>query len=446
MVTIYINNQRADFFGSLTIKKDNPLLAKFDVEPTEHTYTLTLPTTATNAKIFSLIQHTLATPQKLPARIEVDGVQVLEGSCNVQLWSENGYSVYFSGIAPYEDANISPIKKMLGDTRLLGDILTFEPQLDIPNGVGEYSGYNGNVVAGDANTFFLNKDNELVEGVVTSNVCFNAKYLIDNIAEYYGIEIDDIPAFGDLFLCQLGEKDVYPETFEGVVRYKVRLQTSVPKLTPMQLLTNVASACGYKMRVDYKNNRITFASLNYIPHGYTSINSNLASINYNSTPIEGVVKFKEIPPLKYKNEQGVELQRQYSTDDKVIIGVDGSKKFFDNMLSKMIVPTDTAFPNAVIMPVNYDDKDDRFENIALVGYDADNKYIVAPNCEMGNLELWQAIANRHTSIKLTARINPIQFTTLNMWQPIYVDNIGKVFIKSISFKSDGESDIEGYLY
>jgi hypothetical protein len=446
MVTIYINNQLADFFGSLTIKKDNPLLAKFDVEPTEHTYTLTLPTTATNAKIFSLIQHTLATPQKLPARIEVDGVQVLEGSCNVQSWSKSGYSVYFSGIAPYEDANISPIKKMLGDTRLLGDILTFEPQLEIPNGVGEYSGYNGNVVAGDANTFFLNKDNELVEGVVTSNVCFNVKYLIDNIAEYYGIEIDNIPVFGNLFVCQLGEKDVYPETFEGVVRYKVRLQTSVPKLTPMQLLTNVASACGYKMRVNYKNNRITFASLNDIPHEYTSINSNLTSINYNSTPVEGVVKFKEVPSLKYKNEQGVELQRQYSTDDKVIIGVDDSKKFFDNMLSKMIVPAGTAFPNAVIMPVNYDDKDDRFENIALVGYDADNKYIVAPNCDMGNLELWQAIANRHTSIKLTARINPIQFTTLNIWQPIYVDNVGKIFVKSISFKSDGESDIEGYLY
>ena len=79
--------------------------------------------TATNAKIFSLIQHTLATPKKLSAHIEIDGVQVLDGSCNVQSWSESGYSVYFSGIAPYEDVNISPIKKMLGDAWIDNDRL-----------------------------------------------------------------------------------------------------------------------------------------------------------------------------------------------------------------------------------------------------------------------------------------------------------------------------------
>lgn len=450
MVTIYINNQRADFFGSLTIKKDNPLLAKFDIEPTEHTYTLTLPTTATNAKIFSLIQHTLATPQKLQARIEVDGVQVLEGSCNVQSWSDSGYSVYFSGIAPYEDASISPIKKMLGDMRLLGELLETDKDW-YPNGIYIENYHTGvfirendtpAVVVSSVLQGYVDAEQSApyIYNTILSNFVFNCNYLCNKIANAYGFKLELSSNLDNVFVYV---NDVARLKFVGEKYYAP--EKSLPNLTAKAFLQNIAIACGCRINIDLRENKITFIDLENTEYTASKLQVNSYSLNWaNDFANVGEIKYKDIEEDKVERGQ-TEFVMQYSSKNSTFIE-SVEKKLHELPFSYPILKDDS-----IVVPLRRDEKDDKPKDMWLVSYNENDTYLSTPPQGVslnlsGKFQLLKNIANRHTALKLTARINPIQFTTLNLWQPIYVDNIGKVFVKSISFKSDGESDIEGYLY
>lgn len=454
MIAIYINNKLADYFGDLTIKKDNPLFANFDKEPTEHTYTLTLPVTATNAKIFALIQHTLATPKKLPARIEVDGVQVLDGSCNVQSWSESGYSVYFSGIAPYEDANISPIKKMLGDTRLLGDVIEIADQRELTGSLGDVGAYLNYtylgktlpaVVSADTYGWRARTSNEVGAIFNRSNVTFAIGYILQRIAGVYGIRIDEVALFADLMVMQYGTKHTYDEVFEGGVIEKVVLRESLPKLTPKQFIENVAILMGGKMKVDYHNNRISFTLLDATATPTTQLSADINTINYQDALAINSVKFADIKPFEYKykneNDDEVEIIKQYSIENSISFG-EGDKQSKSYTLP-FSLPNINA--NIVVTPLVYEEDDERLANIIICRY-ADYSLTSADIDLSDDFGLWNKVTDRHTSIKFSARITPIQLTTLDLWKPVFVDNIGNVYIKSISYKSGGESDVEGYLY
>ncbi len=433
MIDIFINNQKADFFGSLTIKKDNPLFSNFDAEPTEHTYTLTLPTTATNAKIFSLVQHTLATPQKLPARIEIDGVQVLEGSCNVQSWSDSGYSVYFSGIAPYEDVNISPIKKMLGDTRMISDILSFG-SIRVDSGDTAGSIDNGLILG----LVYAYTEGENVE-LITSNVAFSIPLLIQRIANYYGINIQQLDSLADYYIVCAGKPSVRIENFQGIPLYYIDIDKSVPKIKAKELIESVVSAFGYKIKIDYINKYISFYSLDDFKTSSVAISHSKCSINFNDDiPIVGKFNFAQYNDFEISTDDG-KKKYPYTTLNNIEIS-NGTAKY-DNRLSVMQMRN-----NVIIMPRDKEGEEDK-ELIALCRIASSDIYTLTMNSyAIPEFKLYKNIASRKMKLKLTSQLNPIQFTTLNMWRPIYLDNIGSVFINSINFKSDGESEIEAYLY
>ena len=119
MINIYINNERADFFGSLSIKKDNALFTAPNVEPSAHTYTLTFPMTDANVNIFGLAQYTLNKPTEYPARIEVDGVNVFNGSCIITSIKKDSYSVYFTEVIHGGQG----VKAMLTEERTLNEVI-----------------------------------------------------------------------------------------------------------------------------------------------------------------------------------------------------------------------------------------------------------------------------------------------------------------------------------
>ena len=269
MIEIYINNQRADYFGDLTIKKDNPLFSKFDVEPTEHTYTLTLPTTATNAKIFSLIQYTLATPQKLPARIEIDGVVVLEGSCNVQSWNDSGYNVYFSGIASYEDSKNNPIKRMLADTTtlpiILNNILGYDNFVKEKNYEGgavffQYKGIDAIARADNADFAYKAINSDVIIDPVfwdKTNFIFSAYFLVDIISDYYGITAIIPQKLQDVWLYVFGSPE-FLDSEDPISPNTYRLSSSAPMWSAKELIFNVATAISNKVHFEFDDNIISF--------------------------------------------------------------------------------------------------------------------------------------------------------------------------------------------
>lgn len=433
MISIYINNQRADYFGDLTIKKDNPLFANFDIEPTEHTYTLTLPTTATNAKIFELIQHTLSTPNKLSARIEIDGVQVLDGSCNVQSWSSGGYSVYFSGIAPYEDANISPIKKMLGDQQLISDMLKFG---SVMSENGDTAGIlKEGMMIGRAYAYIGGENTELI----TTNVAFSLSLLIQSIANYYGINIQQLDEFANHYVVCAGRPSVRNENFEGRPVFFVDVDKSIPRISAKSFVESVASAFGYKIKVDYINSAISFYSIDNFSTSAVEVSHSNYSVDFSKDiPIVGTFNFHQQDPFEVSTDNG-KKEYPYTTLNDVEISKGTAK--YSNKLSIMQMNG-----KGIIMPRDREEDADK-ELIALCTIASTTTYLLAINSySLPNFDLFKKIGDRKTTIKLSASINPLQFKNLDLWHPIYIDNIGSVFIKSISFKSSGESDIEGYLY
>lgn len=433
MINIYINNQLADYFGDLTIKKDNPLFSNFDVEPTEHTYTLTLPTTATNAKIFSLIQYTLATPQKLPARIEVDGVQVLEGSCNVQSWNDSGYNVYFSGVIPYEDIADNSIKKMLADNEFIKNRLSFG---SVMSENGDNAGIvKEGMIIGRAYAYIGGENTELI----TTNVAFSLSLLMQSIANYYGITIQPLDEFTNHYVVCAGRPFVRNENFEGRPVFFVDVDESLPRIRAKVLIESVASAFGYKVKIDYLNNAISFYSLDDFSKLAVAVSHSKYNVEFNQDiPVVGKFNFAQYDAFEISTDEG-KKEYPYTTLNNIEISKGTAK--YSNKLSIMQMSD-----KGIILPRDREEDADK-ELIALCTIASTTTYLLTINSyTLPYFELYKKVGGQKTIIKLSAHINPLQFKNLDMWSPIYIDNVGNVFVKSLSFKSNGESDIEAYLY
>lgn len=481
MIDIYIKGKRADYFGSLTIKKDNPMFSNFDVEPTEHTYTLTLPTTATNVQIFSFLQYTLAKPATLPARIEIDGIPMLEGSCNVQSWDDSGYSVYFSGVIPYEDTADNPIKRMLADERLMNVIFANHKEwtnITNPDKWGDGVLWEGeNIITKTTSKgvvdmfayrqFYYAHTDGVASLSWNPTIGFSIGVMLGLIEKYYRITFNgDFSALKDCFTVTntLGYK--YPTTTIDTPAY---IANRLPKLTIKQYLQGISAMIGCRLKYSFETNIISFVNLNNIKKA-----THLEALNYeldwsSAIGVIGGVEFKNILPMtekKTENVDGVEMEIEtehpLSVELSTTINNEDKKLYtipFANPQSKdgIIILSYDYFKDK--KPVKLKEEQLGYSVIAMVNEqlnvpNSNNKGCFIPPSQgiIGKsqfdekFQIWKNASSRHTTIKLRSRINPVQFSQLDMWSPIHVDNIGNVFIKSINFKSDGESDIEAYLY
>ena len=470
MISIYINNQLADYFGDITIKKDNPLFSNFDKEPTEHTYTLTLPTTATNAKIFSLIQHTLATPKKLSARIEVDGVQVLDGSCNVQSWSESGYSVYFSGIAPYEDANISHIKKMLGDTTTLPIILrnTIDGYDNFANDNGfnkiyltdtDLNGVIYNAVA-KGNNIVLKRENfdMPADDAYAVNFVVSSYFLIKKVAQYYGIKIKSMPNDLKGVWLYVFDKPEWLDSEDMESPNSFRISSSAPMWTAKELLLNMACAISCKIEFDYKANVMSFFDIADFP---TTSTKPLSAESYSldfvpAKSIKGVVKFAQFDQEKeVTDEEGNKLTQIVPfSNTSVAYDINAeeseSEDKKESIYYENIAGIATLQDGKIVAPYPYATNEYYINlkgKVILCEFISNNIYppsIVDNIFKHHPFELYEAI-NARPSIKCKVHLSPLELINVDYWKPVFIENIGNIYIKSISFKSGGESELEGYL-
>lgn len=439
MISIYINDKLADYFGDLTIKKDNPLFAKPDVEPTEHTYTLTLPTTATNADIFSLIQYSLTTPQALSARIEVDGIPVLNGSCIVQSWSNSGYSVYFSGKSA--DTNV---KRLLADTATLQDIISIADTTQTDAGVYLFEGGEDAVVQGYASCVFY-RDGELRTSVVLSNLAFDNNYLIRKIASYYGVTIGTLP---HVYVMQLGKPTTEIRNIGGQMASWTIINKSIPTITAKEFLCNIAFTFGKRMEIDYRNNAIKFTDLS-VASGI-DMKGDIESVEYGSQ-LQGFIDFKEIKPYEYQNTEGEKNNVKYSQDFKFHFGEipqedDKEKSFYTNRFSLPKFLASADFNDSVALPSHYEDDDERLNDIALVNFvdEGSLSYLTTFNPEGQNYSIYDKVNEKGVTIKISQRMSPVEFMSARYFKMNYINGM-PFFIKSINYKSNGESEIEGYL-
>lgn len=438
MIEIYINNQKADFFGSLTIKKDNPLFAKPNIEPVEHTYTLTLPATATNVQIFSFVQFTMAQPVELLARIEIDGIVVLEGSCIVQSWSNSGYSVYFSGKSA--DTNV---KRLLADTATLQDIISIADTTQTNAGVYLFDGGDDAVVQGYASCVFY-RDGELRTSVVLSNLAFDNNYLIRKIASYYGVTIGTLP---HVYVMQLGNPTTEIRNIGGQTSYWTIINKSIPRITPKEYLCNIAFAFGKRVEIDYFNNRIKFVDL--LASSGDNIIADITNISYGSQLV-GLIDYTEIKPYEYQDVEGEKQNVTYSKEFGFFFGEqnDEEKKqsFFTNRFSLPKPLANSDFADTIALPSHYEEDDERLENIALVDFVNDGIYSYlkefTPITE--GYEVYNLVNAKGVTIKISHRLNPLKFVATKYYKQNFINGM-PFFIKSINFKPDGESEIEGYL-
>ena len=364
MIAIYINGERADFFGSLSIKKDNPLFSAPDVEPSAHTYTLTIPTTATNEKIFGFARYTLAKPTDLHARIEIDGIEVFNGSCRITSISADAYSVYFTEVIKGGEG----VKSLLTEERTLNEVLEIAEDLDLQGGNGVFlqSGGVAQIVEAYATSVYFRESlNKLQYLLTDANLAFEINYIIDKMANTYGVSIEHLPS---VYLSQLGKRDTYLKTFQGTTTQWLRPQTSLPWLTPKELLQNVAFALGRKMRVDYATNTITFPSLNELQAVKKYYNEPFTNIAYEV--MGGEITFAEIEPYKYTANKGadneVEKFVDYSAKFTYRLG-NKEGKFYQNKLA-IPVASDPNEPTYITLPNVYEDNDKRLDSIILCNY------------------------------------------------------------------------------
>lgn len=438
MIEIYINGQKADYFGSITIKKDNPLFAKPDIEPTEHTYTLTLPTTATNARIFSLVQFTMAQPATLQARIEIDGIPVLNGSCVVQSWNESGYSVYFNG----KDPNVA-VKRLLADTATLQDVITIADTTK--NDAGVYLTENGRacIVKGYASCVFY-RDGELRTSVVLSNLAFDNNYLIRKIASYYGVTIDTLP---HVYVMQLGKSTTEIRNIGGQTAYWTIINKSIPRITPKEYLCNIAFAFGKRVEIDYYNNRIKFVDL--IAGSGNNIIADITNISYGSQLV-GLIDYTEIKPYEYQDIEGEKQIATYSKEFGFFFGEQNEEEkkqsFFTNRFSLPKPLANSDFADTIALPSHYEEDDERLENIALVDFVNDGIYsYLTPFTPVAEgYEIYNKVNAKGVTIKISHRLNPLDFVATKYYKQNFINGM-PFFIKTINFKPDGESEIEGYL-
>lgn len=463
MIAIYINNQLADYFGDITIKKDNPLFSNFDVEPVEHTYTLTLPATATNVQIFSFVQFTMAQPVELLARIEIDGIVVLEGSCIVQSWSNSGYSVYFSGIAPYEDVNISPIKKMLGDTTtlpvILNKILGFDNFANEKNyeGGAVFLRHKGiDAIARADNAEFAYKAIDSSISIDSrfwnkTNFIFSAYFLIDVIADYYGIKVTIPQELQDVWLYVF-ESPEYLDSEDPISPNTYRLSSSAPMWSAKELIFNVAMAISSKVHFDFDDNTISFFDLVDYPQVPTrELDKMSYSVEFDAIDkIQGIVGFANFDVKDGEDEKGEPIVVKFSTNDYTydINHTEGeeSKTYYTNKAGVAYFEGG----NLVVPRPHYNNKyyQDLKGKVVFLGplYYGYAKSNIIDAVFNGDPFLLYERVNLRPLIKFKTHINPLQFISLDYWQPLHINGIGACYIKSISYKYSGESDIEGYLY
>lgn len=478
MTTIYINNQLADYFDDLTIKKDSPLFANFDVDPTEHTYTLTLPATATNALIFSLVQYSLNAPVTLPARIEVDGVAVLDGTCRVQLWSDSGYSVYFTGVNPHEIAD-NPTKSLMTDTRIMYDV--FANYAGWANAdISSLSGvkWRGQNIANKTSNYdaIVNyyvrrksvwregaKGNIFYDETPTPIIGFAVGVMLGLIQEVFGVSIKG-------YLAPLA--DIYTITNSRVTTFKSNSEyyaQMLPRMSVREYLQGISAMIGCKLNINYSTNTILFEQISAIenkpPKAYTA---DRFQLNWQDTAIQKNIKFQELKPFerKYKRsvegeDDEIEIKEEFQLSQVVSADINekgnqnytipfvippqyvnnefylSSPLFEDNELKS---PDDEQWGYSVICEVNADLMDSGYRGWFVISSLADS---VAFGEQFNFLK---HIADRKTTTKISLNLTPFQFASLDFFSPIYIDNIGKCYIKSVNYRSSGESDIEGYLY
>lgn len=431
MIAIYINNQRADYFGSLTIKKDNPLFADFEIIPTAHTYTLTLPTTSTNAKIFSLVQHTLATPQKLPARIEIDGIQVFDGTCYVQSWNDSGYSVYF---AEKETLGFNVIH-LLGGTLTLYDIID-----DLPNGsvvdwaIGVWHEFEGNnaVVSG----FVSTTTSEGSITLETSNVAFSLYFLARRMAQYYNVKLIDLPdKCKTTYIVNGAKPTIKVISLGGALSSKqIFIREALPKkITARNLFDAICAVCGCKMDIDFATNSIKFVDISSdinVQHIAISMGVN---INFNAGVKFANIQFKHV--VKKTDDVTKSLSQP------VAINLGGQK---------YEVPFAVPFitNGKIELPLNEVNVEDYFlcSFEGSQNSDTGDMYrLTDAEIEFNNLFAWWKVAHsRNIIVKCKMNINPIMFNKVNFLKKVNIPTLGNFYIKSINYNPDADSEIECY--
>ena len=443
MIAIYINGERADFFGSLSIKKDNPLFSAPDVEPSAHTYTLSMPTTATNEKIFGFARYTLAKPTDLHARIEIDGIEVFNGSCRITSISADAYSVYFTEVIKGGEG----VKSLLTEERTLNEVLEIAEDLDLQGGNGVFlqSGGVAQIVEAYATSVYFRESlNKLQYLLTDANLAFEINYIIDKMANTYGVSIEHLPS---VYLSQLGKRDTYLKTFQGTTTQWLRPQTSLPRLTPKELLQNVAFALGRKMRVDYATNTITFPSLNELQAVKKYYNEPFTNIAYEV--MGGEITFAEIEPYKYTANKGadneVEKFVDYSAKFTYRLG-NKEGKFYQNKLA-IPVASDPNEPTYITLPNVYEDNDKRLDSIILCNYAIDEAYyyLTAFNpADYTNFEIYDRVNEFATEVKFSARLTPIDYAQLDLHRTILANGL-RAYVKELNYKPDGDTEISAYL-
>lgn len=444
MIEIYINNQKADFFGSLSIKKDNALFSVPNVEPSAHTYTLSLPKTATNVKLFNFIDYTFVLPAELPARMEIDGIEVFNGSCRITSISTDAYSVYFTEVIKGGEG----VKSLLTEERTLNEVISINEDLDLQGGNGIFlqSGGVAQIVEAYATSVYFRESlNKLQYLLTDANLAFEINYIIDKIASIYGVSIEHLPS---VYLSQLGKRDTFLKTFEGTTLQWIRPQTSLPKLTPKELLQNVAFAFGRKMRIDYDTNTITFQSLNDVQAVKEYYTEPFTNISYHDG-IGGKITFSEIEPYKYTANKGEENEVEKFIDysDKFSWSL-GNKEgvFYQNKLS-IPVASDPNEPSYITLPNVYEEDDKRLENIVLCNYAVDSGlyYLTAFDpSQYTDYEVYFRVNEDGVLVKFNAHLTPIDYHNLDLFHTILV-NGQRAYIKELTYKPDAESEITAYL-
>lgn len=452
MIEIYINNQKADFFGSLSIKKDNALFSAPNVEPSAHTYTLSLPKTATNVKLFNFIDYTFALPAELPARMDIDGIEVFNGSCRITSISTDAYSVYFTEVIKGGEG----VKSLLTEERTLNEVISINEDLDLQGGNGIFlqSGGVAQIVEAYATSVYFRESlNKLQYLLTDANLAFEINYIIDKIASIYGVSIEHLPS---VYLSQLGKRDTFLKTFESTTLQWIRPQSSLPKLTPKELLQNVAFAFGRKMRIDYDTNTITFQSLNDVQAVKEYYTEPFTNISYHDG-IGGKVSFAEIEPYKYSekhienegkyNEAEVSVEKFIDYSDNFSWSI-GNKEgvFYQNKLS-IPVASDPNEPIAITLPVSYEEDDKRLENIVLCNYAVDGGlyYLTAFDpSQYTDYEVYYRVNEDGVLAKFNVYLTPIDYHNLDLFRTILV-NGQRAYIKELTYKPDAESEITAFL-
>lgn len=446
MINIYINNERADFFGSLSIKKDNALFTAPNVEPSAHTYTLTFPMTDANVNIFGLAQYTLNKPTEYPARIEVDGVNVFNGSCIITSIKKDSYSVYFTEVIHGGQG----VKAMLTEERTLNEVIQIPESIDLQggNGILLQSGGVAQIVEAYASSVYYRASLSKLQWLITeANLAFEINYLIDQIASIYGIDIAHLPS---VYLSQLGERDEFGKTINNTITYWIRPQTSLPRLTPKDFLQNVAFALGYSMQVDYDTDTISFITLDAVRgvRGVRGVyDEPLEDISYDA--INGIITFEEIEPYKYtKNkdeENEVEVAIPYSRDFKYQLG-EGDAIYYKNKLS-LPIASDPNEPNHITLPNVYEDDDKRLDRIVLCDYTIESGYYYLTPIDIEQYTafgVYDRVNERTTTIKFKNTISPLDYSSLDMYDTILI-NGQRAYIKELNYNPEGESEITAYL-